>query len=548
VTGEVICIEARSILTMNRANPYATHIAIQGKKIVAVGNEAECRKAGATKVLDCFRGGVVLPGFVEAHSHAMEGVIWRFVYCGFDTRTNPQGERVKGAATLSEILARLADRVRTRSNSGQHDGVAGWGFDSLVLPSEALTRKELDKVSLEIPIGVIHQSLHIITANSALLRRLDILRPDISHPGIPLDTDGLPTGELRGPDLLSAACGYIGLPQELLSCDQQGLIDFNDLCKSKGVTTATDLANPLSDKTVSMMLKQASEPEFGITLVSLLRSQGLSGEAMVERAVELHKKSTQQMRFGKIKLVVDGSIQGFTARMRAPGYFNGAPNGLWYLDKNLLFQVLFESVRHQVQVHIHTNGDEATELVINTIESVLKAHPKCDHRFVIQHCQLADPLLLRRMSELGISANFFANHLYFWGDEHWQFTLGPERTQRMNPCKTAAELGVAFSIHSDAPVTPLDPLFTAWCSVTRTSRSDRVIGPDETITREQALHAITLGAAHTLKMENEIGSLEVGKQADFVVLDHDPLDAKNDLRQIQVVKTIHASQLSVLLE
>jgi predicted amidohydrolase YtcJ len=152
------------------------------------------------------------------------------------------------------------------------------------------------------------------------------------------------------------------------------------------------------------------------------------------------------------------------------------------------------------------------------------------------------------MSELGISANFFVNHLYFWGDEHWQFTLGPERTQRMNPCRTAEELGVAFSIHSDAPVTPLDPLFTAWCSVTRTSRSGRVIGPDETLTREQALHAITLGASHTLEMENEIGSLEVGKQADFVVLDKDPLNEQNDLRQIQVTATMHASQLGVLLD
>lgn len=545
---EVICIEARSILTMNRANPYATHIAIQGGKIVAVGNEAACRKAGATKVLDLFRGGFILPGFVEAHSHAMEGVIWRFVYCGFDTRTSPQGKKVKGATSLSEVLARLEDRLRRSTINGQCNGIAGWGFDALVLPNEALTRRELDKVSQYIPIGVIHQSLHIITANSALLQRIDILRPNIFHPGIPLDTDGLPTGELRGPDLLSAACAHIGLPEELLSCDQQGLIDFNDLCKSKGVTTATDLANPLSDNTVSMMLKQASEPEFGITLVSLLRSQGLSGEAMVARAVELQKKSTQQMRFGKIKLVVDGSIQGFTARIRDPGYFNGAPNGLWYLDKNLLFQVLFESVRHHVQVHIHTNGDEATELVVNTIESLVKAYPTSDYRFVIQHCQLADPLLLRRMSELGISANFFVNHLYFWGDEHWQFTLGPERTQRMNPCRTAAELGVAFSIHSDAPVTPLDPLFTAWCSVTRTSRSGRVIGPDETLTREQAFHAITLGASHTLEMENEIGSLAVGKQADFVVLDKDPLNEQNDLRQIQVKATMHASQLGVLLD
>jgi predicted amidohydrolase YtcJ len=113
----------------------------------------------------------------------------------------------------------------------------------------------------------------------------------------------------------------------------------------------------------------------------------------------------------------------------------------------------------------------------------------------------------------------------------------------MNPCRSAAELGIYFSIHSDAPVTPLDPLFTAWCSVERTTRSGRVIGEQERLTREQALHAITLGAAYTLEMENEIGSLDVGKRADLVVLKENPLDLHSDLRQIQVLKTIHASQI-----
>jgi predicted amidohydrolase YtcJ len=543
VKDEIVCLKARSILTMNKRKPQATHIALFKDKIIAVGNEADCRKAGATKFLDAFHQSFILPGFVEAHSHAMEGTIWEFVYCGFDTRTNPQGQKIKGAVTLHDVLERLKDRLRATPVEKLADGVAGWGFDALVLGSDTLTRRELDKVSSEVPIGVIHQSLHIVTANSALLQQIDILRPNISHPGIPLGVDGLPTGELRGPDLLSAACGFIGLPQELLSCDQQGLINFNGLCSSKGVTTATDLANPLTDKTVEMMLGQAQTPDFSITLVSLLRSQGLSGEAMVERAVELQAKSSKKMRFGKIKLVVDGSIQGFTARIRSPGYFNGAPNGLWYIDKNLLLQVLSESIRQGIQVHIHTNGDEATELVVNSIENTITSHPNCRHRFVIQHCQMADAALLGRMSRLGISANFFANHLYFWGDQHWKYTVGPERAARMNPCRSASELGIDFSIHSDAPVTPLDPLFTAWCSVERTSRSGRVIGEQERLTREQALHAITLGAAYTLEMENEIGSLDVGKQADLIVLKENPLEPHNDLRQVQVLKTIHASQI-----
>lgn len=541
--NEIVCFQARAIRTMNREQPLATHVAISNQKIVAVGNEADCRMAGATKFVDVFRHSLIMPGFVEAHSHAMEGTIWRFVYCGFDERSSPSGEKVKGAKTLDEVLARLKHKLLETAPEKLTNGIAGWGFDGLILGNNKLSWKELDKVSSEVPLGVIHQSLHIITANSALLRKLDILRLGITHPGVPLSEDGLPTGELRGPDLLSVACGYVGLPQELLACDRQGLINFCALCSTKGVTTATDLANPLTDSSVDMMLKQAEDPDFGITLVSLLRSQGLAGDAMVKRALELRARSTKRMRFGKIKLVVDGSIQGFTARIRSPGYFNGASNGLWYIDKNLLLQVLSESARFGVQVHIHTNGDEATELVIDAIESVVTSYPRCNSRFVIQHCQMADPPLLRRMSKLGIFANFFSNHLYFWGDQHWQYTLGPDRAANMNPCKTALELGIGFSIHSDAPVTPLDPLFTAWCSVERKARSGRVLGDKESLTRYQAIHAITLGAAATLEMEKEIGSLEVGKQADLVVLDQDPIHPQNDLRHIQIVQTLHASQI-----
>lgn len=543
MTNEVVCLKAHSVLTMDSEQPRATHIAISKGQIVAVGNEADCLKAGATKFLDQFKDGFILPGFIEAHAHAMEGTIWRFVYCGFDARTNPEGEKVNGVVTLNELIARLANKFQAIPAGERANGLAGWGFDALVLGHDVLSRKDLDKVSSEVPIGVIHQSLHTVTVNSALLRRIDLLRTNISHPGIPIASDGLPTGELRGPDLLSLACGFIGLPQELLSCDQQGLINFSALCQSKGVTTATDLANPLPDSTVEMMLRTAETPDFGITLVSLLRSQGLSGEDMVKRAVELRGRSTKRMRFGKIKLVVDGSIQGFTARIRPPGYFNGASNGLWYIDKKLLITVLAESVQHNIQVHIHTNGDEATQLVVDAIEDVIKHYPNCPHRFIIQHCQMADENLLCRMSRLGISANFFVNHLYFWGDQHLEFTLGPERAEKMNPCRTASHLGIDFSIHSDAPVTPLDPLFTAWCSVERTSRSGRVIGPQEALTREQALRAITLGAACTLEMEDEVGSLRVGKQADLVILDKDPLDHHNELRQIQVIKTLHASQI-----
>ncbi|MCC2100077.1 MAG: amidohydrolase family protein, partial [Hyphomicrobiales bacterium] len=148
-----------------------------------------------------------------------------------------------------------------------------------------------------------------------------------------------------------------------------------------------------------------------------------------------------------------------------------------------------------VLVHTHTNGDEATELVLDTMETALRKHPSPDHRFTLQHCQLADRAQFRRMAQLGMSVNLFPNHHYYWGDEHYALTVGPERAERMNACRAALEAGVPLAIHSDAPVTPLAPLFTAWCAVNRVTARCRTLGETEKIDVYDALHAITLGPA-----------------------------------------------------
>ncbi|MEK9777101.1 MAG: amidohydrolase family protein, partial [Quisquiliibacterium sp.] len=178
-----------------------------------------------------------------------------------------------------------------------------------------------------------------------------------------------------------------------------------------------------------------------------------------------------------------------------------------------------------LQVHTHTNGDEAIELALDCMQAALARHPVPDHRFTLQHCQLADAAQFRRIKELGLCVNLFANHHFYWGDQHHDITVGPERAQRMNACHTALEHGIPMAIHSDAPVTPLDPLFTAWCAVNRLTASGRTLGEPERISLAQALQAITLGPAYTLHLDQEIGSIQTGKQADFAVLHDDPFKA-----------------------
>jgi predicted amidohydrolase YtcJ len=129
---------------------------------------------------------------------------------------------------------------------------------------------------------------------------------------------------------------------------------------------------------------------------------------------------------------------------------------------------------------------------------------------------------MERMQKLGLCANIFANHIYYYGDHHYEQLLGPDRANRIDPVGSALRHGITLAIHSDAPVTPLAPLFTADCAVNRRTNSGRLLGEYERIEVAQALQAITLGAARTLKLDHEIGSLEIGKLADLAILEDDP--------------------------
>ncbi len=512
---------ARDILTMNPSRPRATHVAVRDGRILGAGSLAELAGWGPYELDTRFRDKVLMPGLVEGHSHVTEGALWRFVYAGYHDRMDPDGRVWPGVRSIEAVVERLREAQAALADPAQP--LVGWGFDPIYFGERRCTRQDLDQVSTTRPVALSHASLHIINANSAALGRVGWLRAGLDHPGLPLGSDGMPTGELKGPDAMMPVAALAGLDRSVLAGDEAAVRLFARLCVRKGVTTATDLASPLPQEAVEMMLRITGEESYPLRIVPLLRLLAQTVPEAIERASELAPRSTDQLRLGRIKVVADGSIQGFSARLRWPGYYNGAPNGLWYVAPEQLREAYRMGLQRGVQIHTHTNGDEATELVLDCVEEALRQHPAPDHRFTLQHCQLADAAQFRRMKALGMCVNLFANHHFYWGDAHYATTVGPERAMRMNACATALASGVPMAIHSDAPVTPLGPLFTAWCAVDRLTASGRVQGAHERIAVADALRAVTLGAAYTLKLDGEIGSIECGKRADFAVLDEDPL-------------------------
>tara|TARA_Y100001934_G_C12195321_1_gene698488 strand:- start:7 stop:813 length:807 start_codon:yes stop_codon:yes gene_type:complete len=261
--------EARRILTMNPSNPEASYVAVKGDRILGVGTIDELSGWGDFERDTRFADKILMPGLFEGHSHASEGSFWRYVYCGYFDRTDPDGRTWSGLSSLEEIIDRLKEAEEALSDAGMP--LSGWSLDPIYYGDMRVARGDLDRVSTTRPIGIRHASGHIINANSKALELAGLLRAGINHPGVPLGKDGLPTGELLGPDAIELVASHVGLDRKVLAADELGLRQFGRLCVRQGVTTAADLANPLPPEAVNMMLKVTGEADFPTRVIPLRR-------------------------------------------------------------------------------------------------------------------------------------------------------------------------------------------------------------------------------------------------------------------------------------
>jgi predicted amidohydrolase YtcJ len=537
---------ARKIITLNPMQPEATHVAVRDGRILSVGSLERVREWGAFDLDERFADRVLLPGFVEGHCHLKEGSMWDLPYLGWFDRRDPSGKVWPGLRSMEAVVARLVEvdaQMQAAGRAGSEPLIA-WGFDPIYFGGERMTVEHLDRASRGRPIVIGHANGHLMNVNSAMLMLAEITRDNEVEGVVRFASGpyaGEPNGELQEPAAMYLVLKKIGNAGLLGPMTEAGVRSFARLASLQGVTTATDLVNKLGEQDCGVLEAATATSDCGVRILPAFQAfHGTHGAAQgAEHVAELMKRNTDRLRYGLVKMMLDGSIQGFSARLRWPGHFNGAPNGIWVMSP-AQYEADFEAYhRAGLSIHTHTNGDEASLAAIDAIERVLKRAPRSDHRHTLQHGQMIDGPMFRRMAALGLSANLFANHLWYWGDQHYEMTMGPDRAHRLDACASALAAGVPLAIHSDAPVTPLGPLHVAWCAVNRVTPKGRVLGESERLTVMQALHAITLGPAWTLKLDHEIGSIECGKRADFCILDDDPLaiDPKT-LKDLRVRGTV----------
>ncbi len=520
-----------NVLTMDARNSIAEAVAVREDRIEAVGSTEEIMALAEqdSEVVD-LRGRTLMPGFIDAHGH-FPGSGLKVIAA--DLNSPPIGT----LTTMDEVLAALREQA-AKTPAG--NWVSGFGYDdTLLAENRHPTRAELDAVSTDHPVVAMHISGHMLVANSLALEEVGI---DASTP----DPEGGVIGrqaDSREPNGLLEETARMGV---LVKMQDMSLTDTFRLIKAaateysaRGVTTAQ--SGGVSGKLatgLSLFSKLGVIPQ----RLVLFPFETEFGEALLNGDYDPADYNGDRLEMGAVKLVADGSIQGYTGYLSQPYYtpYHGDADYRGYpsIPRDKLFSQVAALHAAGYQIAIHGNGDQAIEDILDAFEAAQREHPVEDPRMILIHAQMAREDQVARMRQLGVTPSFFSAHTWYWGDRHRDIFLGPERAAIISPARWAQDYGLRFSSHLDTPVTPMLPLQAAWSAVQRITYGGDVLGPDQRIGVMDALRAVTIDAAWQVFQDDDRGSLEPGKYADLVILSGSPLADPMGMRDLLVEQTI----------
>ncbi|MBO0861458.1 MAG: amidohydrolase, partial [Chloracidobacterium sp.] len=559
------------IITVNDAQPSAEAVAVKDGKILAVGARDDVmRHRGSSTVVVSLKGRTMIPGFVDGHSHICDyGMLW-----GYPTLSPPP---VGGVKCIDDIVARMRAFIEEK-NIPRGGAVFGQGYDDAMLAERRHpTREELDRVSTEHPVVIIHASGHLGSANTLALGKVGFVRgaPNPKGGRIHCDTrTGEPTGVLEE----QAVFNFFPLaPPRTEEQRLQTLVEIQLYYAGFGVTTAQDGQTP--PHSVALLRKAAARGKLIIDIVSYPKwrffEQALCAKGELdlvnarpgfasniesfhhcgapEGEVDPNIPRTlkeqigvyhNRLKFGGIKITCDGSPQAETAfltkpYLRAPAGQSAGYRGCPIVSQEELDRWFDAAYANDVQIVAHCNGDAAADMMIEAVDNAQRKHGRKSLRPVMAHAQIVRADQLDRMKELGVIPSFFSAHTFYWGDWYINEALGIERARHISPLRSALKRGMKFANHTDAPILPPDQLMVIHSAVNRTSRSGVIVGPEERISPMDALKAVTIWGAYLYFEENEKGSIEPGKRADLVVLSANPLTVDGAaIKDVKVLQTI----------
>lgn len=520
-----------TVLTVDSKFSQAEALAIRGNKILAVGTESEVRTTAGenVKIID-LKGKTVLPGFIDPHTHVVAGSVVDSImeYVG-----------MARFRTVTEVLEHLKKIAKNKSPG---EWIVVRNFDPAVqVGLDVLTFNELDAISTKHPIFVLNASGHLAYANSKAFQVANISE-DVKNPEgaeFVRDKDGKLTGIMKNNVAFIQILNKYPALTEINPTE--ALIKLLEKFSQYGLTTVSELSLgglSQSEGDLTVMMDAARTER----LVARIRAYPFYtiGEEKWDKAGVKPGNGNALARIAGYKLVADGSNQGYTGLQREP-YLNSNNRGLAYLSAKELQTRAIERAKKGWHLAIHGNGDAAIDNILDACEAMRNAGIDMNKvRTRIEHCSILHDDQIARMKELGVSASFLIGHVHYWGVAMRDDIFGEKKAKLLDRCKSLEKSGVGFTLHSDFMVTDPDPLHMIEMAVTRKTwkEPEYVLAPNETISVESAIRAMTSEAAWQLFSEHEIGSLEVDKLADLVILEKDPRKVNPDtIKEIKVVET-----------
>jgi predicted amidohydrolase YtcJ len=523
------------IVTINDKQPNAEALAVKGGKIVAVGSRAAVEKAhkGANTLVVDLAGKALLPGFIDAHSHYISSLT---VANQVNLYAPPAGP---GKDPASIVAALVKYRDTNKIPKGQV--IQAYGYDENVMPNgRLLNRDDLDKAFPDNPVLVGHVSMHGAVLNSAALKKwgisaatktpaggIIVRKPGTQEPyGLIMETAYLPI--------------FASLPQPTQAQEVEWSKAGQLLYAQQGITTAHEGATHLGD--LELMKRAAAG---GATLIDVVAYPFITDlEAILKKyPKESWGKYENRIKIGGVKITIDGSPQGKTAFFTTL-YLTGGPGGekQWLGELSFPEAVISKAVQTvyamDVPLNLHANGDAAIDAFLRVHEKVAAGDLGKDRQVTMIHSQFVRKDQLDKYVAYKILPSFYTLHTYYFAEAHIA-NRGREQAMYISPMRDAIDRGLVPTNHTDFVVAPLDQMFMMWSAVNRLSRAGEVIGAGQRLTPLEALKAMTINGAKQYGEQSAKGSLEVGKLADLVVLDQNPLKVEAmKIKDVKVVETI----------
>lgn len=532
---------------MDLGRPQASAVAVSQGRIVSVGSIETMQpwlRRYPHSIDDRYQDKVMMPGFIDPHTHLrLSGTYMGLEYVGPIDSAAPDGIR-KGLPSRDAVLNQL------RALAAEHEDpsvpITAWGYDPASQEGH-LDRDMLDEISDSVPIWVIAYAPHIVYANTPMIQMIGVDDDSVGH-GIGRYPDGRLNGWFVETEATALATRPVARQVYGPNAGRDAIDRMGAVAKGAGVTTTADLvwgmadgfepewddhASAIAEGTFPLRIFMIPfEPklvrEFGSDMLHFLETKRAEGSA--------------RLNTHGVKYVNDGSYPSMTLVMNEPGYLDedGAHTGEvpWedMVDRMLPFW------KAGIQIHSHANGDRTLDMTLDTLEALQRIHPRFDHRFTVEHYCISSPAQARRLAALGGQASVNIYFVHFRAQLHSEHGFGPDRSEATARLGSLQRAGAPFALHSDfnLVVTPLSPLLAAWCAVNRIGADgETVMAPGERISVDSALRAITIDAAYILNRDHCLGSLEVGKHADFTILDDDPYEvAAEQIKDITIHDTV----------